>query len=113
MVRRVRPWAGGWAAVKRKNEKMNELISETFQAARKEYNCMACEWLFNNLADYWDEMTYSEKKAAVRAAQNKERILPGQKYVRQFVRDGGDVYTYRAIPDIHAICLRLIYPHID
>jgi len=71
---------------------MDELIHETTHTARKQYDCMACEWLFNNLGDYWDEMTYSEKKAAVRAMQQGEKILPGQKYVRQFVRYGGTCF---------------------
>jgi len=73
---------------------------------------MACEWLFNNLGDYWGEMTFSEKKAAVLASRQREKILPGQRYVRQFMDDGGETYTYRAIPAIHAICARLIYPQI-
>ena len=90
---------------------MPNLIAETRPRARKQYDCMACEWLFNDLCDYWHEMTYSEKKAVVRATQDKEKILPSQVYVRQVLEDG-DIYTYRARPDIHAIAVRLIYPNI-
>lgn len=90
---------------------MSNLIAETRPRARKQYSCMACEWLFNNLCDYWDEMTFSEKKAAIIADRAGQMIHPGEVYVRQFVEDG-DIYTYRARPDIHKICVRLIYPHL-
>lgn len=54
---------------------------------------------------------YTDLNSFVRATQDKEKILPSQVYVRQALEDG-DIYTYRARPDIHAIAVRLIYPNI-
>lgn len=68
---------------------------------------MACEWIFNDLQDYWPDLTFSEKKSVVIAYRKKKKILKGEKYIYQFLNDYGDHWVYRAIPKIHAICLRL------
>lgn len=88
---------------------MPELIHESTQAARKAYRCNACEWIFDNgiVPDIWDELTYAEKRALVRAKRNRQRIMPGQQYRRMRLKCCGEAYTFRAIPEIDAICRRL------
>lgn len=89
------------------------LISKSFPIAKTSHECMACPWLFNNLIDYWCDLTFSEKRALVVARRQKEMILPGQMYVRQEVNKDGDKYTFTAIPEIHRICIRLDLYHND
>lgn len=92
----------------RKNRKAM-LIAESRPRARKPHDCMACEWLLTDLRRHWPDLTYSEKRAVVRACQDGGKILPGQQYLIQHTY-GGRVFIYRARPDIHEICARLIYP---
>ena len=87
-----------------------ELLSQITPIARKEYDCMACEWLFNILTkdlrqlfnDY--SFTLSEKKAIIMARDNDYKIVKGQKYIRQCIKDGGNLSTFIAIPEMHEIC---------
>lgn len=92
---------------------MAELIKQTTPKARKEYNCMASEWISNEEHDIFAEMTFSEKKILAKAWREKCKILPGQKYIRQCMKEDGELYTYRARIDMHDICLKYIYPYLD
>ena len=84
---------------------MCELLSEREPVAKKDHYCMASEWLTNSGMEPRD-MTLSEAKSWVRARQNRYKIIKGQKYVNQSMKDGGEFYTFKAIPEIHKICLR-------
>ena len=88
---------------------MGQLIYETKPdpKARKKYDCMACPWVFSMLSDLWGELTFTEKKAIAIARRQNESILPGQGYHKSFCKQDGEVFTFRAIPAIHEICLRL------
>jgi hypothetical protein len=84
---------------------MNTIIHESKQKARKNYPCDACNFLFE--MDNADTLTFTEKRAVVKARSNKN-ILKGQEYVRQFnCDDSGNAWTFRAIPEIHEICMKL------
>ena len=85
---------------------MSDLIHEENRRARKTYDCMAYEWLENCLFDC-DGLTFTERRALVTANRERGKILPGMEYVRQALRDGGDIYTFRARPELHAICVKL------
>lgn len=85
---------------------MIEIIHESIQKARKNYSCNACDFLFE---DDLPKLTFSEYRSVVKAKQNKQRILKGQEYIRQFNGNGGDTWVYRAIPEIHKICLKYGY----
>lgn len=85
---------------------MCTLINQTKQTARKRYGCMASEWLNHDISEWSYLMTYAEARAYIRARRNNFDIQPGQRYVRQAMKADG-LYTFRAIPEIHAICLRL------
>ena len=54
---------------------MNELVSQTTQRARKKHTCQECE----------------------------QPISKGEVYIRQFVKDCGDVWTYKAHEDCHKV----------
>ena len=84
---------------------MNELISETYPIARKEYSCMACEWLW---ADEWwrtaGELSISDFREIIKARNEGEKILRGEKYLCQTVKQDGCILTFRAKIAIDKIC---------
>lgn len=82
---------------------MGQLISQTEPVARKDYRCQACEWILN---EGFDGFTISEYRLLVKAKRDGWKIKKGQKYVKQFCEYDGEVYTWRARPEIHAICLK-------
>lgn len=87
---------------------MKKLIHEHFPVSRKEHHCMASDWLCNDLSFYWDEMLFHEKRSLIRAKNNNFKIKPGQVYVKQFIKNSDDVvFTFKAIPELHQICVRL------
>ena len=87
-----------------------ELLRQTYHIARKKYPCMSYEWICNCCDDF-SEMTFTEKRAIVKARNNNGMILKGQKYLYQFIVDSGDKYVFKAIPELHEICLKYkIYP---
>lgn len=91
---------------------MIEIIYESTPSAKKNYNCHACYFLFED--DWWREkikMTFSEYRAIIIAKRHKYKILKGERYIRQFNKKFGDTWTFRAIPAIHEICCKYkIYP---
>lgn len=84
------------------------LIAETRPVARKAHDCMAYEYLDNfgfiSSPGEIGPLTYSELRALVRARLAGGKIRPGEPYVRQCMNWDGEIGTYRAIPEIHAIC---------
>ena len=86
---------------------MIELIHESTPIARKEYSCNACDFLFE--IDFWSELnlTFSDYREIVKARQHNYKILKGERYIRQFNKAEGHTYTFRAIPAIHRICVKL------
>lgn len=86
------------------------LLKERYHTARSNYHCMSYEWI-NNVCDDFSDMTFSERRSIVIAKNNNGRILKGQRYLYQFLVDGGDRWQFRAIPELHKICLKYkIYP---
>lgn len=81
-----------------------ETISETRPRARKNHICNACEWINRDLSNC--QMTFSEAKEYVKAMRNGFKIKKGELYVKQFNKDGGDTWTYKAIPAMHAIAIK-------
>ena len=83
---------------------MITVLSESNPKARKHHTCDACIWLLNG--DGWNGMGFSisELRSISRAKRNKWKIVPGQKYLRQNNIYDGELYTFKAIPEIDAIC---------
>lgn len=83
---------------------MITVLSESTPIARKDHRCIACEWVFDaghNIEDF----SMREKRLLVKARKNKYKIVKGQKYIRQGNIQDGELYTFKAIPEIHQICL--------
>lgn len=85
---------------------MPELLSQTEPIARKDHNCMAWKWM-NGMCDFdRGVFTFSELRAIAKAKANKGKIRKGEKYIRQSLKDSGTIYTFKAIPELHKICLK-------
>ena len=94
-----------------KNGKINQktmiLLKQKIHKARKQYDCMACDWLFNmGIRESGIKFTFSEYRSIIKAKQNNHKIQVGENYLYQFNVDGGDNWSFRAIPEIHKICLK-------
>ena len=82
---------------------MIELISESKPKARKERVCMACEFAFGAIG--YETFSFSELRILVKARKANYRIQKGQVYVRQNNIYDGEFYTFKAIPEVHQICI--------
>jgi len=83
---------------------MIRVLSESEPVARKEHDCMASEFI---LADGVNGFGYSfaDLRIIAKAKKNKFKIIKGQKYIRQNNKFDGELYTFKAIPEMHQICL--------
>lgn len=86
---------------------MVEVIKDSTPTARKFYDCDACLFItegvsLNEFAGHY-KLTFAEKRALIRAKWGRFQIYPGEKYIKQVNKQDGEVYTFRAIPEIHAI----------
>ena len=83
---------------------MCTVLSDSEPRARKSYNCDASDWILNE-GDF-DRYTFSEKRDLVKAMRNKWRIQPGEIYSKQVNIWCGEFNVHRAIPALHAICVK-------
>ena len=81
------------------------VLSENTPTARKEHDCMACEWVWNTGIDRCG-FTRPELRTLSKARKNEWRILKGEKYIRATIKDDADIYTFKAIVAVHDICLK-------
>lgn len=82
-----------------------EVIKSTsVKAAQKEYDCMSSPFVSNCIYDF-DGLSFAEKRAFILARASGFKIKVGDPYIHQFNRAEGIVYTFRAIPAMHAICI--------
>ena len=79
---------------------MDTLLTDKRPVARKEYHCMASDWIREC---GWEDGDWStdEATAIANAKRDGWKILKGARYVYQT-----DMVTFRARVDLHAICLR-------
>ena len=83
------------------------IIHESNPRARRNYSCDACNFLFNLNFPSEIGLTFSECRAVIKARKSGYRILKGERYIRQFNGDNSrNVWTFRAIPEIHNICAK-------
>lgn len=83
-----------------------EILSETTPVANKDHECDACEWLNNSGYANEGDLTEGEWKDYQLAESNGFKVKKGEKYVKQNNKFDGDIYTFKAIPAIHNICLK-------
>lgn len=81
------------------------VLSESEPIARKPHNCDACEFILSEGIDGYG-YTRPELIILAKARKNNWKIIKGQKYICQNNKFGGDLYTFKAIPEVHEICLK-------
>lgn len=88
---------------------MVEYISHKLVKARKDYVCNSYQFLSDEL-EYNDrfinKLTYSEKRAVVKARKSKGVINKGEIYERYTGRYEGSIFSVPSIPEIAAICTK-------
>jgi len=68
---------------------------------------MACDFLFASGVHLGCDtgLSFAEFRAIAKAEKNKRQIQKGERYTKQYNKNDGEAYTFRAITDIHKICL--------
>tara|TARA_R110000744_G_scaffold306152_7_gene414482 strand:+ start:688 stop:966 length:279 start_codon:yes stop_codon:yes gene_type:complete len=90
---------------------MSTLLKQTEPVARIPHDCMASDFIRESGNLRGLPFTFSEWRAVLNARDNNWKIVKGQTYIRQNVAFEGTVYTFKAIPEIHAICIKYdFYP---
>ena len=84
---------------------MDTLLTNKRPVARKEYNCMASDWIREC---GWEDSDWSVDEATVIANAKRDdwMIRKGTRYVYQTGLFDGEIVTFRARVDLHAICVR-------
>lgn len=86
-----------------------QLIRESIRTAKKRHVCDACFWIINGLHDV--EWTISELRQVVKARRNGYMIVPGDKYIEQIQKDGGDFIVFKALVEMDKLCWKHgLYP---
>ena len=91
---------------------MITVLKETNPVARNDYYCMASLFIRDcGRPDYFD--CIKDYRDYIKAKENGFKIKKGDKYLYQANVAYGDFYTFKAIPDMHRICLKYdLYPEI-
>ena len=82
---------------------MCEVIFESNPKARKDHNCDAC--VFINESWGYVDFSFSELRLIVKARRSNYKIKKGQYYTKQVNKFDGEIYTFKAIPEMHKICI--------
>lgn len=83
-----------------------EVISVLNPVARKTYRCDAYYWIDHT--GYYDDLT-EEEQHQVDACGGL--IRPGEKYINEVQKDGGELVVFRANMAMNDICLKYdLYP---
>lgn len=96
---------------------MVEILSQQNPTARKDYYCDAWVFLeqYGSLRQIINELniTFAEKRVIIKTWKDGRKIRKGTKYTKQNNKMSGDVYTFRAIPEIHEVCIKneMYYDH--
>lgn len=97
-----------------------QVIYNSVQKARKEYDDMAYEFLCE-MADQFGwaakgKFSFADLRILVAVKQRRREarmILPGDVYVRQRNKLDGDVFTFRAKKEYHDLCCKHdLYPEV-
>jgi len=84
---------------------MIRVITESEPKARRNHCCDACHWILSagiNGMGY----SFAELRSIAKAKKNKWRITKGQRYLKQCNVQDGEIRTFKAIPEIHDICIK-------
>lgn len=94
---------------------MNEVLSSVMRKARKDHKDSAGVWIQNSLSGIRGlgigkgkyDLTFSEWRTIARLKANNWKILKGQMYQDNSMKQDGELYTFRCIPEVNEICLKL------
>ena len=87
---------------------MSIVLEEKKLIAKKIHGCDASYNVISEcISDIMPELTFKEKRTIVRMKQQKMKIIPGTKYIRQANIIDGDFCIWKADIEIHEICVRL------
>lgn len=84
---------------------VNVIHTRNIKKARKDHACMASVWLRECLGDL-SSLTFGELRVIAKARKNGWKIKAGEPYIRQNNIQDGEYYVFKAIPEIHQICLK-------
>jgi len=96
-----------------------EVLRETTQKARKEYDDDGYEWVreyidYRGWTDGPPKPTFAEYRLLVWVKNNPKEartIFVGQEYLKQTNKFDGQISDYRTKKNLHALCVRLkLYP---
>ena len=89
------------------------VLSESIPTARKDHECMACDFILaSGISGFGYSFSELRLIAKAKAKAKGYKILKGQKYIRQNNIFDGELYTFKAIPEMHDICIKHeLYEH--
>jgi hypothetical protein len=88
---------------------VSTILNETHHIARKEQECDAFKVLQEEMsysAERRIKLTYPEARSFVKARRSNGKIAPGQKYYSLVHIYDEKLCHFKAIPEIHDICLK-------
>lgn len=89
---------------------MTTLLRDATRIARKRYPCHAYYW-FDRSCYGPDDVSPDDWLIVEAVRADRGRILPGMQYLYQVAVDGGEFVTFRARPEMDAICRKYnLYP---
>lgn len=77
------------------------LIRRTYPVARKTYRCDAYYWI--DQTGYYEDLTEEEQRQVDAC---NWLIKPGEKYIYEVQKDGGELVVFRANIAMNDICLK-------
>lgn len=83
---------------------MITVLSQTTPVAKKQHECSACEFILGAGVNGYG-YTFSELRLIAKAKKQGYKIQIGQRYLKQNNVCDGEFYTFKAMPEMHQICL--------
>lgn len=84
---------------------MITVLSESTPTARRDYACDAAHWVLEAI-DNGVFFSFSELRVIAKHKRSKFIIKKGDTYIKQNNKMDGELYTFRAIPYLHEICIK-------
>tara|TARA_R110002049_G_scaffold282589_3_gene462439 strand:+ start:1175 stop:1447 length:273 start_codon:yes stop_codon:yes gene_type:complete len=79
-----------------------DVETTTEPVARKDYHCMACDWIHDSISE--QIFNFSELRLIAKAKKENWQIKKGQKYIKVSGKWDGEWCTFRARPEINDLC---------
>lgn len=88
------------------------LSNKNIKSAKKDHTDNAGAFIWEELREIRRiKMTFSEWRAIARLKANGWKILKGQAYHLQVNKMDGEIYSFKSLPEISAICFKYhLYP---